>query len=238
MFWTATAADGFLANVYSNGASEEIIGKAIKKYNLPREKLVILTKCFGYVGEDPGLRGINYANELPQLKDYTNHGGLSRQAIFNAVNASLQRLDLEYIDLLQIHRFDDKVPIEETMEALHDLVKSGKVRYIGASSMWAVQFASMQFVAEKRGWTKFVSMQNHYNLLYREEEREMNRFCNNTGVGLIPVSLHCSLALIVLTMLTVGAAMPRSPCAPALVFRRDDSVGGREVTQCDTARVC
>lgn len=147
-----------------------------------------MTKCFGYVGEDPGLRTIQYGAELPQLKDYNNQGGLSRAAIFNAVNASLKRMDLEYIDLLQIHRFDKNTPIEETMEALHDLVKSGKVRYIGASSMWAVEFAQMQFVAESKGFTKFISMQNHYNLLYREEEREMNRFCNSTGVGLIPVS--------------------------------------------------
>jgi aryl-alcohol dehydrogenase-like predicted oxidoreductase len=175
------------ANVYSNGVSEEIIGKAIKKYELPRHKLVILTKCFGYTGEDPGLRTVQYGKELPQLRDYTNQGGLSRQAIFNQVNASLKRLDTDYIDLLQIHRFDPNTPLEETMEALHDLVKSGKVHYIGASSMWAVQFAQMQFVAEKNGWTKFISMQNHYNLLYREEEREMNRFCNDTGVGLIPV---------------------------------------------------
>ncbi|KAF2277344.1 aldo-keto reductase-like protein [Westerdykella ornata] len=176
------------ANVYSNGVSEILIGKAIKKYSLPREKLVILTKCYGYVGEDPGLRTINYATELPQLKDYVNQGGLSRAAIFNAVEKSLARLDTPYIDLLQIHRFDKNTPIEETMEALHDLVKSGKVRYIGASSMWAVEFAQMQFVAEKHGWTKFISMQNHYSLLYREEEREMIRFCNATGVGLIPVS--------------------------------------------------
>jgi len=179
------------ANVYSNGVSEDIIGKAIKKYDLPRHKLVILTKCFGVVGEDPGLRGILYPKELPQLKDYTNQAGLSRQAIFNAVDASLKRLDLDYIDLLQIHRFDPETPLEETMEALHDLVKSGKVRYIGASSMWAVQFARMQFVAEKNGWTKFISMQNHYNLLYREEEREMNRFCNDTGVGMIPWAPLC-----------------------------------------------
>jgi len=179
------------ANVYSNGVSEEIIGKAIKKYDLPRHKLVILTKCYGYTGEDPGLRTIQYGKELPQLRDYTNQGGLSRQAIFNAVNASLKRLDTDYIDLLQIHRFDPNTPIEETMEALHDLIKSGKVHYIGASSMWAVQFAQMQFVAEKNGWTKFISMQNHYNLLYREEEREMNRFCNDTGVGLIPWAPLC-----------------------------------------------
>ncbi len=103
------------------------------------------------------------------------------------MSASLSRLDTTYIDLLQIHRFDDETPVEETMEALHDLVKSGKVRYIGASSMWATQFAQMQFCAEKHGWTKFVSMQNYYNLLYREEEREMNRFCKSTGVGIIPV---------------------------------------------------
>lgn len=175
------------ANVYSNGVSEELIAKAIKKYNLPRHKLTILSKCYGYVGETPDIRGIMYKDEMPQLKDYTNQGGLSRAAIFNAVDASLKRLETDYMDLLQIHRFDPETPIEETMEALHDLVRSGKVRYIGASSMWATQFAQMQFVAEKHGWTKFISMQNHYNLLYREEEREMNRFCNATGVGLIPV---------------------------------------------------
>ena len=116
--------------------------------------------------------------------------GLSRAAIFNSVNDSLARLQTDYIDLYQIHRFDPNVPIEETMEALHDLVRSGKVRYIGASSMWTYQFAMMQFVAEKHGWTKFISMQNHYSLVYREEEREMNKFCNETGVGLIPVRLH------------------------------------------------
>jgi aryl-alcohol dehydrogenase-like predicted oxidoreductase len=114
--------------------------------------------------------------------------GLSRQAIFNAVEASLKRLGTDYIDLYQIHRFDPHTPIEETMEALHDLVKSGKVRYIGASSMWAYQFAMMQFCAEKNGWTKFISMQNGYSVLNKEEEREMNAFCNETGVGLIPVS--------------------------------------------------
>jgi len=179
------------ANVYSNGVSEEIIGKAIKKYNIPRHKLVILSKCNGAVGEEPGLRTVFFRKEVGASKDYVNQVGLSRQAIFNAVDASLKRLDTPYIDLLQIHRFDPTVPLEETMEALHDLVKSGKVRYIGASSMWATQFAQMQFVAEKNGWTKFVSMQNHYNLLYREEEREMNRFCNDTGVGLIPWAPLC-----------------------------------------------
>ena len=128
---------------------------------------------------------------MPSTKDYVNHGGLSRQAIFQAVEASLARLDTPYIDLLQIHRFDKTVPVEETMSALHDLVKSGKVRYIGASSMWAHQFALMQFAAERHNYTKFVSMQNHYNLLYREEEREMNAFCDLTGVGLIPWAPLC-----------------------------------------------
>jgi aryl-alcohol dehydrogenase-like predicted oxidoreductase len=194
--------------------SEEIIAKAIKKYEIPRHKLVILTKCHGVVGEDPSIRGFFYPQEIKKSKDYVNQSGiysfpsprslsvrlikisktgLSRQAIFSAVEASLRRLDTPYIDLLQIHRFDASTPIEETMEALHDLVKSGKVRYIGASSMWATQFARMQFVAEKHGFTKFISMQNHYNLLYREEEREMNRFCNDTGVGLIPVGTHLGI---------------------------------------------
>ncbi|KAL8926844.1 MAG: hypothetical protein Q9208_002653 [Pyrenodesmia sp. 3 TL-2023] len=175
------------ANVYSNGASEEIIGKAIKKYQIPRHKLVILTKCCGTVreGNDPETLALE---NIDQTVDYVNQRGLSRHAIFNAVEASLRRLDTPYIDLFQIHRFDKTVPVEETMEALHDLVKSGKVRYIGASSMWAYQFAIMQFTAEKRGWTKFISMQNQYSLLYREEEREMNKLCNETGVGLIPWS--------------------------------------------------
>lgn len=178
------------ANVYSMGESERIIAKAIKKYEIPRQKLIIMTKCFGTVLEDPvGKRPTQ--EELAVSKDYQNVGGLSRAAIFNQVEASLQRLDTPYIDLLQIHRFDKLTPLEETMKALHDLVQSGKVRYIGASSMWAVQFAQLQFTAEKNGWTKFISMQNHYNLLYREEEREMNRFCNDTGVGLIPWAPLC-----------------------------------------------
>lgn len=174
------------ANIYSNGVSEEIIGKAIKKYEIPRQKLVILTKCCGTTreGNDPETLALQ---DIDKTVDYINQRGLSKQGIFNAVDASLRRLDTPYIDLLQIHRFDKTTPVEETMEALHDLVKSGKVRYIGASSMWTYQFATMQFTAERRGWTKFISMQNYYNLLYREEEREMNRFCNETGVGLIPV---------------------------------------------------
>jgi aryl-alcohol dehydrogenase-like predicted oxidoreductase len=179
------------ANAYSNGVSEELVGKAIKKYNIPRQKVVIMTKCFWAAGESPDVRHFQMRQLVEASKDYQNQFGLSRHAIFNQVEASLRRLDTPYIDLLQIHRFDKDTPIEETMKALHDLVQSGKVRYIGASSMWATQFARMQFVAEKNGWTKFISMQNYYNLLYREEEREMNRFCNDTGVGLVPWAPLC-----------------------------------------------
>ncbi|KIV96716.1 hypothetical protein PV10_00543 [Exophiala mesophila] len=176
------------ADIYSNGHSEEIIAKALKTYHIPRDKVVLMTKCFAYIGEE-----YSYQNEpeMRRTKDYVNHGGLSRQAIFHAVERSLQRLDTTYIDLYQIHRFDPDTPPEETMEALNDLVRSGKVRYIGASSMWAYQFALYQNTAQANGWTKFVSMQNHYNLLYREEEREMNPFCDLTGVGLIPWAPLC-----------------------------------------------
>ena len=178
--------------MYSNGESECIIGKAIQKYNIPRRKLVILSKCYGSVGEESSIPSSRLANELRRSKDYVNQYGLSRTAILTAVDASLRRLQTSYIDLLQIHRYDPLVPIEETLSTLHDLVKCGKVRYIGASSMWTYQFAMMQFCAEKNGWTKFVSMQNHYSLLYREEEREMIKYCNETGVGLISASIQCS----------------------------------------------
>ncbi|KAK9383359.1 Aldo/keto reductase [Kockiozyma suomiensis] len=173
------------ANMYSNGKSEMVIAAALKKYSIPRSKVQILTKVFTLTdGEDPDLIGLRYnANDNTE---YSNLFGLSRTAIFHQVNGCLRRLETDYIDLLQIHRFDYATPIEETMCALNDLVRSGKVRYIGASSMYAFQFAMMQACAEKNGWTKFVSMQNHYNLLYREEEREMNKYCDLTGVGLIP----------------------------------------------------
>lgn len=139
------------ANIYSQGASEVIVGKALKKYAIPREKVVILTKCFWGVGEQPDVRHHMHREAFESSKDYVNQHALSRTAIFNQVHASLRRLDTDYIDLLQIHRFDYKTPLEETMKALHDLVESGKVRYIGASSMWAVNFARLQFVAEKNG---------------------------------------------------------------------------------------
>ncbi|KAI0880671.1 Aldo/keto reductase [Annulohypoxylon maeteangense] len=178
------------ANAYSNGLSEEVIGKALRKFSIPREKVVIMTKCFLHVAEDVSVFSAPFGPTLAKSKDYVNQGGLSRAAIFNAVEASLTRLGTNYIDLYQIHRFDPTTPIEETMKALHDLVQSGKVRYIGASSMWATQFARMQAVAESKGWTKFISMQNYYHLCYREEEREMNRFCNETGVGILPYSAN------------------------------------------------
>ncbi|CAM0141033.1 hypothetical protein VKS41_007751 [Umbelopsis sp. WA50703] len=178
------------ANVYSNGVSEKILGKAIKKYNFPRQKIVVATKVFGVTTEDNiPYRAITKTQEEIEADDgYVNYNGLSRKHIFDSVDASLRRLDLDYIDLLQIHRFDPRTPVEETMEALNDLVKMGKVRYIGASSMWAWQFTKMNYVAEKNGWAKFVTMQNHYNLLHREEEREMHPYCLDAKVGTLPWS--------------------------------------------------
>ncbi|KAG6873151.1 hypothetical protein C0995_002304 [Termitomyces sp. Mi166 len=173
------------ANVYSNGESEHIIGNWIEHNHIPRERVIVATKCYGLVGHSPGVQAL-LNPDLRNQRDYVNQDGLSRSAIFNAVDASLERLKLTYIDLLQIHRFDPMTPVEETMKALHDLVQSGKVRYIGASSMRAWQFALMNEVAAKYGWTKFVSMQSEYSLLYREEEREMNAYCNFHGIGLIP----------------------------------------------------
>ena len=157
------------ANVYSVGASEEITGRALHEF-ARREDVVIATKVWGAMRAGP------------------NGSGLSRKAILHEIDASLKRLGTEYVDLYQIHRWDPNTPIEETMEALHDVVRMGKARYIGASSMQAWQFAKAQHLAETRGWTRFVSMQNHYNLLYREEEREMIPLCRDQGVGLIPWS--------------------------------------------------
>ncbi|KAF3191677.1 hypothetical protein TWF225_000905 [Orbilia oligospora] len=175
------------ANVYSNGDSERIIGQALRKYDIPRRKVIIMTKV-GRVMADAGAHeGIPFMNQEASLsKDHVNHFGLSRKNIFESVDQSLERLGTDYIDVLQIHRFDPLTPPEETMRALHDLVSMGKVRYIGASSMWTYQLATLQFTAQMNGLTKFVSMQNHYNLLYREEEREMNKFCKENGIGLLP----------------------------------------------------
>ncbi|KAL0574923.1 hypothetical protein V5O48_007045 [Marasmius crinis-equi] len=173
------------ANVYSGGHSERIVGKFLKTYNIPRNRIVIATKCYHLLSEDLS-RSVIYEKSLYDDRAYINNYGLSRAAIFNAVDGSLERLDTPYIDLLQIHRFDPNTPVEETMKALHDLVQLGKVRYIGASSMKCWQFAMMNEVAARNGWTKFVSMQNEYSLLYREEEREMIPYCNFHGIGLIP----------------------------------------------------
>ncbi|KAJ3461861.1 hypothetical protein MRS44_010414 [Fusarium solani] len=171
------------ADFYSNGASEEIIGKALKKFNIPRSKVVILSKVYFPIAEGEGTR-VPVVNDGPTV----NQMGLSRKHIFDAVDGSLRRLGLDYIDVLQIHRLDRETPPEEIMRALHDVVMSGKVRYIGASSMYAWEFARLQHIAELKGWTKFISMQNFYNLVYREEEREMIPFCKATGVGVIPWS--------------------------------------------------
>jgi aryl-alcohol dehydrogenase-like predicted oxidoreductase len=157
------------ANVYSDGSSEEIVGRALKEFGR-REELVIATKVHGRMHEGP------------------NGAGLSRKAILTEIDASLRRLGTDYVDLYQIHRWDPQTPIEETMEALHDVVKAGKVRYVGASSMNAWQFSKAHYLARMAGLTTFVSMQNHYNLLNREEEREMLPLCADLGVGVIPWS--------------------------------------------------
>src|SRR5690242_18563546 len=157
------------ANAYGLGTSEEIVGRAIRKYT-DRDSIVLATKVFFRMHDGPG------------------GSGLSRKAIMEQIDASLGRLGTDYVDLYQIHRFDEDTPVEETMEALHDLVRAGKVRYLGASSMWAWQFAKLQHAADLGGWTRFVSMQNQYSLLQREEEREMFGLLADQGVGSIPWS--------------------------------------------------
>ncbi|KAL0569303.1 hypothetical protein V5O48_012667 [Marasmius crinis-equi] len=174
------------SNNYSNGESERIVGNFLKKYNIPRNQFIIATKCNGLLSEDPDVFTPMAPPSFFNQKQYINQRGLSRAAIFNQVEASLGRLQTTYIDLYQIHRFDPNTPVEETMKALHDLIQNGKVRYIGASSMRAWQFAHMNEVAARNGWTKFISMQDQYSLLYREEEREMHAYCNFNGIGIIP----------------------------------------------------
>lgn len=157
------------ANVYAGGTSEEILGRVLGDY-ADRDEIVIATKVHGRMRQGP------------------NGSGLSRKAIMNEIDQSLTRLKTDYVDLYQIHRWDYETPIEETMEALHDVVKAGKARYIGASAMWAWQFQKALYVAEKHGWTRFVSMQDHLNLIYREEEREMLPLCQEEGIAVIPYS--------------------------------------------------
>jgi aryl-alcohol dehydrogenase-like predicted oxidoreductase len=158
------------ADVYSQGRSEEITGNLLRRFFPRREDYVLATKVHGAMGDGP------------------NDRGLSRAHVMDAIDASLRRLGTDHVDLYQIHRFDKETPIEETMEALHDVVRSGKARYIGASSMYAWQFSKAQYTASAHGWTRFASMQNHYNLVYREEEREMLPLCRDMGVGVIPWS--------------------------------------------------
>lgn len=158
------------ADMYSLGASEEVLGRALKDFGPPRDQVVIATKVFYPVGNDPNQRG------------------LSRKHIVHAIDNSLRRLGTDYVDLYQIHRFDPETPIEETLETLHDLVRTGKVLYLGASSMAAWQFTKMLYMADAHGWSRFVTMQNHYNLMYREEEREMIPLCREEGIGVLPWS--------------------------------------------------
>ncbi|KAH9975618.1 NADP-dependent oxidoreductase domain-containing protein [Russula compacta] len=174
------------ANVYSNGASEIILGKAIKQLNLPREEIVVMTKLHYVVGRTPGECHFKLSG-VDQLR-YVNQFGQSRKHIFDAVQLSLKRLQLDYVDLLQCHRFDYNTPVEEVMKALHDVVQKGWVRYIGMSSCWAWQFHYMQNYAINNRLTPFISMQNHYSLIYREEEREMMPTLKHFGVGCIPWS--------------------------------------------------
>jgi aryl-alcohol dehydrogenase (NADP+) len=157
------------ADMYSNGASEEVTGRALRDF-ARRDEVVLATKVFNPMGDQPNQRG------------------LSRKHILDGIDASLRRLGTDYVDLYQIHRWDTETPIEETLVALHDVVKAGKARYIGASSMYAWQFAKALYLADRHGWTRFISMQNHYNLIYREEEREMLPLCLAEGVGVVPWS--------------------------------------------------
>lgn len=173
------------ADIYSHGASERIVGKALKQFNIPRSKVVILSKC--YFGVDEDRPHLTIAQSSVNDGDFVNQQGLSRKHIFDAVERSVERLGT-YIDVLQIHRLDPETPHEEIMKALNDVVERGWVRYLGASSMTAWNLQKLQNIADRNGWHKFISMQNYYNLIYREEEREMIPYCQDAGIGLIPWS--------------------------------------------------
>lgn len=187
------------ANVYSDGTSEEIVGKALRDF-ADRDEIVLATKVHGRMRPGP------------------NGAGLSRKAIMSELDHSLRRLGTDYVDLYQIHRYDHATPIEETMEALHDVVKAGKVRYIGASSMYAWEFSKAQYTAERNGWTKFVSMQNHYNLLYREEEREMLPLCATRASACCP-GARSPAAGSPATGAPSPSAAPRTTSAAASTWR-------------------
>jgi 1-deoxyxylulose-5-phosphate synthase len=198
------------ADMYSLGASEEVLGRALKEFGPARDELVIATKVFYPMGEGPDQRG------------------LSRKHIMAAIDASLRRLGTDYVDLYQIHRFDEETPIEETLEALHDVVRAGKARYLGASSMPAWRFAKLLYTADACGWTRFVTMQNHYNLVYREEEREMIPFCLDQGIGVLPWS---PLA----RGLLAGKRRPKTVRAATDTYGHQ--LYGEEVTEADAAVV-
>ncbi len=196
------------ADMYSLGGSEEVLGRALKDFGPARDKVVIATKVFYPVGDDPNQRG------------------LSRKHIMHAVDASLRRLGTDYIDLYYIHRFDPETPIEETIQALHDVVRAGKVLYLGASSMPAWRFAKMLYTADAGGWTRFVAMQNHYNLIYREEEREMIPLCLEERIGILPWS---PLA----RGLLAGKRKSKTTRARTDIYRKE--IYGEEMSEADAA---
>lgn len=209
------------ADVYSLGASEEVLGNTLKTIGVKRENVVIATKVFQQMSDDP------------------NDRGLSRKHIMDSIDKSLKRLKMDYVDLYQIHRWDYSTSIEETMEALHDLVKSGKARYIGASSMFAWQFMKALHVSELHGWTKFVSMQDHYNLVYREEEREMIPLCVDQNIGLIPWSPMARGFFAGNRKHGGGGETVRSqtdPFADQLYFREEDFVVAERAAEIAKAR--
>ena len=213
------------ANVYSMGKSEQIIAKALKKYNIPRNRVVILSKCFGGVSDDGTFPSPEVA--LRNDGEFVNRVGLSRRNIIDSLQASVERLGT-YIDVLQIHRLDRETPPEEIMRALNDVVERGWVRYIGASSMAAWEFQQLQNVADRHGWVKFISMQNLYSLLYREEEREMVPYCQATGVGVIP---WFAVAAGMLTRPWDDQSTERAKTDPylAAIFKSGDGVAEKAI---------
>jgi aryl-alcohol dehydrogenase (NADP+) len=209
------------ADVYSVGESEKITGNLLRHFAVKRENVIVATKVHG------------------QMSDDVNDRGLSRKHILDSIDKSLKRLQMDYIDLYQIHRWDNETPIEETLEALNDVVRAGKARYIGASSMYAWQFARALHTSEKRGWTKFVSMQNHYNLAYREEEREMIPLCIDQGIGLIPWSPMARGFFAGNRDRSGGGETTRAktdPFAKGLYFREEDFVVADRVAEVAEAR--
>lgn len=209
------------ADVYSLGESERITGRLLREFGVKRENVVLATKVHGQMSED------------------VNDRGLSRKHILDSIDRSLQRLGMDYVDLYQIHRWDYNAPIEETMEALNDVVRAGKARYIGASSMFAWQFSKAQHTAQSHGWTRFVSMQNHYNLIYREEEREMIPLCLDQGVGLIPWSPMARGFFAKNRTRGGGGETARAksdPFANQLYFREEDFVVAERANEIAEAR--